>query len=122
MKRLALFALPLALLACGPDYDHTSIDGVVTGKLGGSVDIARVTVSEGAIVKAHIVSYNTDKKTMAMDIHSADESILQVKPVVSSNDYAFLGLAPGHTTVEIKADGDTVLVLEAIVTQQPAPP
>lgn len=122
MKKLAMLLVPLALVACGPDYDRTEISGVVTGKLGGSVNVSRVSVPEGSIVKAHLVSYDTDDKTMTAEIRSADERVLQVAPVVTKDDWAFLGVAPGRTTVDIKADGHTVLVIDAIVTPQPAPP
>lgn len=123
MKRvLALLALLGSTTACGPDYDHTVIDGVVTGTPRGSIDIARVIVAEGALVKAHIVSFDTDREKMPTDVRSADPATLQVSKVVSTDDYAFLGLKAGTTTVEIKAQGDTVLILEAIVTPQPAVP
>ena len=42
--------------------------------------------------------------------------------MVSPGDYAFLGLRPGQTEVEVLADGKVVLILTAVVTEQPTPP
>jgi hypothetical protein len=116
-------ALVLAgISACGPDYDRTDITGIVSATPAGSINVGRVTVVEGSLIKAHIVSYDTDHKVLPAEITSADSTTLEVAKVVSADDYAFLGLKPGTTTVEIKADGNVVLIIEAVVTRQPTAP
>jgi hypothetical protein len=126
MKSKILFAAALGLLgaslaACGPDYDRTEITGQVYGPLGGEVKRERIVVPVGQVAKAHIVSMNDDNETMSNQITSKDTAIMEAIQVVSDRDYAFLGIAPGKTQIEIKADGETVLIIDAIVTEQPSP-
>ena len=115
----ALVALPI--LACGPDYKKMEISGRKESPLGGKVEPNHVSVPEGMIVKAHIVPYNDDNELMQAHVFSHDPSILEVTAVVNDRDYAFIGKKPGRTRVEFQADGETVLVVEADVTEQPPP-
>ncbi|MDB4938680.1 MAG: hypothetical protein JWP87_5652 [Labilithrix sp.] len=116
-----LAALALGLGGCGPDYDHTDIASVRSppAPLTGHVDYARVQVSLGAVVTAHIVPYDDDHKVMSVDLRSKDPSVVEVTNVVSDHDYAFLGMKTGTTEVELRADGHLVLILTAVVTDQP---
>lgn len=121
-----VLAASSALMACGPDYSHTDIPstGIVKsagGSISGEITYQHVTVPVGAIVKAHIASFNTDNKAMANFVHSADPTIMDAVAVVSDHDFAFLGLRPGKTSIEIKADEDVVLVLDAFVVEQNDP-
>lgn len=116
---LSLVAFALALGACGPSYDHTEITGIVASPLGGAVTFQSVDVPEGMIVKAHIASLNDDDDLMDGIVRSHDESVVRVSRLVSDRDFAFEGLKPGRTEVEILADGKLVLVLDAIVSAQP---
>jgi hypothetical protein len=121
----ALAAASLLLLAgCGPEYDHTDILAVHAPPkpLAGQVDYARIQVSVGAVVTAHIVSYDDDHKEMAADLQSKNTNVVQVTGVVAPGDYAFLGMSVGQTEIEVRADGHLVLILTAIVTEQPALP
>jgi hypothetical protein len=113
----------VGLGGCGPDYDHTDIVGVRAppAPLSGRVDYARVQVSVGAVVTAHIVPYDDDHKALDVDLRSKDPSIVEVTNVVSDHDYAFLGMKTGTTEIELRADGHLVLILTAVVTDQPAP-
>jgi hypothetical protein len=108
---------------CAADYDHTDINVVRSppAPLTGNMNYARIQVSVGAIVTAHIVSYDDDRKQMDAVLRSKDTSIVEVAGVVSDHDYAFLGLRPGTTEVHLEANGKLVLILTAIVTDQPAP-
>ena len=117
-------AAALALAGCAPEYDHTDIVSVKAPPkpLDGRVNYARIHVSVGAIVTARIVSYDDDRKEMAADLRVKDPTIVEVTGVVTPGDYAFLGLRPGETDVEILADGKLVLILTAVVTEQPPPP
>jgi hypothetical protein len=127
-RRLATIALVAgaasALAGCGPDYDHTdlAIGKAPPKPLDGRVDYARIQVSVGAVVTAHLVSYDDDHKEMATDLRSKDPSVVEVAGVVSPGDYAFLGLRPGSTEIEVRADGHLVVVLKAVVTEQPPLP
>jgi hypothetical protein len=119
------FAISAAALAgCGPEYDHTDIIGVHAPPkpLDGRVSYARINVSVGAVVTAHIVSYDDDHKEMDADLRSKDPKVVEVTGVVTPGDYAFLGLQPGQTEVEVRADGHVVLILTAVVTDQPPLP
>lgn len=115
---LSLLTLAFALGACGPSYDHTEITGVVASPLGGTVTFQSVDVPEGMIVKAHIASLDDDEDLMDGAVRSHDESIVRVSGLVSDRDFAFEGLKPGRTEVEILANGKLVLVLDAIVSAQ----
>jgi hypothetical protein len=122
---LSLFAAaPFALAGCGADYDHTDVVAVhkPPSPLAGRVDYARIQVSVGAVVTAHIVSYDDDHKEMDAALRSKDPSVVEVTGVVTPGDYAFLGLRAGQTEVEVRADGHLVLVLTAVVTEQPPLP
>lgn len=122
---LSTFAVAaVALAGCAAEYDHTDIASVHAPPkpLDGRVSYARVNVSVGAIVTAHIVSYDDDHKEMAADLRSKDTNVVEVTGVVSPGDYAFLGLRTGQTEVEVLADGHLVLILTVVVTDQPSLP
>jgi hypothetical protein len=116
-------ALGLALLTgCGPDYDHTDISSVRASPLGGSVSYTRIDVPAGMVVTAHIAAYDDKHNTMSVDLRSRDATVVEVANVVSEHDYAFFGLRPGVTQVELRADGKVVLIVDAVVTAQPPQP
>ena len=127
-RRLALLSTisvaAAALAGCGAEYDHTDIVGVHAPPkpLDGRVSYARINVSVGAVVTAHIVSYDDDHKELAADLRSKDTNVVEVTGVVTPGDYAFLGLRPGQTEVDVRADGHLVLILTAVVTDQPSLP
>ena len=114
-----LSTVALGLVACGPDYDHTDISAVRKTKLGGDINIQRLEVPEGLVLKAHIAVWNDDEETMPLVVRSKDPSIVEVAGVVSDRDYAFLGLQRGRTEIEFVADGTVVLTIEANVVAQP---
>lgn len=121
--RAAVLASALALGACGADYDHTEITNVKgSPPFPGSVSYARIVVPVGMVVTAHVVSYDDDHKAMAMGLQSMDPRVVEVEGVVSANDYAFFGLTPGTTDVQLTAAGKVVLIVTAVVTDQPALP
>jgi len=121
--KLAALALASAALAgCGPDYDHTEIVGIVPSRLGGRIDYTRVEVPVGMVVKAHIAPYNDERELMPTSVRSLDPSVMEVSSVITDQDFAFLGLRPGVTQIELRAEGELVLVLDAVVTEQPAAP
>lgn len=128
VRRLAVlsaFALSAAALAgCGAEYDHTDIVGIHAPPkpLDGRVSYARISVSVGAVVTAHIVSYDDDHKEMDAELRSKDPKVVEVASVVTPGDYAFLGLQPGQTEIEVRAGGHLVLILTAVVTDQPPLP
>jgi hypothetical protein len=109
-----------ALVGCGPDYDRTDIGGVLLPP-GGEINHARVVVPQGLVVKAHIVPFNDDDEAMPLQIRSGNPELLEVAATINDRDFVFLGKRLGSTTVELKADGKVVLVLDAIVTEQPSP-
>jgi hypothetical protein len=124
LGRIAIaFVCSLAAAGCAAEYDHTDITVVrpPPGPLEGSVNHARVQVSVGAVVTAHIVSYDDDHEDMAVELRTKDRSVVEVANVVSEHDYAFLGLRPGVTDVELLAGGKLVLIFTAVVVDQPAP-
>jgi len=112
----------VSILGCGVDYDRTDITAVKASPLGGSITTARIELPVGMILKAHIVSYDDDRKEMDNDLYMKDPSIADVTGVVSDRDYAFYGLRTGATEVEIRADGKLVLIITVVVTDQPVLP
>lgn len=119
----AVLAGALALSACTADYDHTEITNVKGSQpFPGTVSYGRIVVPVGMVVTAHIVSYDDDHKSMAMGLQSMDPRVVEVEGVVSANDFAFFGLTPGSTDVEFTAAGKVVLIVTAVVTNQPALP
>ena len=66
--------------------------------------------------------YDDDHKELAADLRSKDTNVVEVTGVVTPGDYAFLGLRPGQTEVEVRAGGHLVLILTAVVTEQPSLP
>lgn len=120
-KVFALAACVVTMIACGPDYEKTEVTAVKPSPLGGTVSTRQVSVPEGMIVKAHIVTFNDDQEVMHAHVLSHDESIVEVVAVVNDRDYAFIGKKPGRTEVEFQADGETVFTVIAEVTAQPPP-
>lgn len=120
---LALAALAFggaSLTACGPDFDHVSIDGVVTAGNGtGAINTARITVQEGMVLKAHIVPYNDDNEIMLTRLETHDGRFIGTSYVISDQDFAFYGISAGETDIDVFAEGKLVLVLHAVVTPQP---
>lgn len=124
MKAASLFTVALVALGlagCGPSYDRLDITSKVLSPLGGEIDVQHIQVPEGMIVKAHIVPYNSDDDAMGVQLHSVDPSIMDVINVAHDHDFAFLGNRPGQTQIEVTAEGETVLIVDALVTPQPAP-
>jgi hypothetical protein len=120
-KVFALAACVMTMIACGPDYEKTEVTGVKPSRLGGTASNRLVSVPEGMIVKAHVVSFNDDNEIMHAHVLSHDDSIVEVVAVVNDRDYAFIGKKPGRTEVEFQADGETVFTVIAEVTEQPPP-
>lgn len=120
-KILSLLAVGGLLAACGPDYEKIEITAEKKSPLGGEVKSNHVSVPEGMIVKAHIVPYNDDGEAMQQHVFSRDPDVLEVVAIVNDRDYAFIGKKPGRTQVEFQAEGDTVLIVEAEVSEQPPP-
>lgn len=114
-----LAAAALGLTACGPEFEKLYIDGVVTSSATpGSINVSRVTVPEGAVLKAHIVAKNDDQEDMETRVETKDGRVLGVSSVVTPNDYAFYGITAGETEVDVLADGKLVLVIRAVVVPQ----
>lgn len=120
-KVCALAACVMTMIACGPDYEKTEVTAVKPSPLGGTASNRLVSVPEGMIVKAHVVSFNDDNEIMNAHVLSHDDSIVEVVAVVNDRDYAFIGKRPGRTEVEFQADGEIVFSVIAEVTAQPAP-
>jgi hypothetical protein len=124
MKLAGVVACTLALAGCGAaDFDHTEITNVKgSPPFPGTLNYARIVVPVGMVVTAHIISYDDDHKTMTTGLTPSDTRVVEVTTVVSPNDFAFFGLTPGTTDVQLTADGKVVFILTAVVTDQPALP
>jgi hypothetical protein len=88
-------------------------------ELSAEVSPRRIQVTHGGVVTAHIAPFNSDNKPMVGDVASDDRTILDVQRAYGDKNYAFLGVKPGKTIVELKADGVTVARIESEVTSQP---
>lgn len=116
-------ALALGGTACGPEYDRTEISAVKgQNTLGGAINTQRLDVPEGLVITAHIVVWNDDNEQMSLGVRSKDPSVVEVAGVVNDRNYAFLGLKPGQTEIELVADGTVVLTIPATVATQPELP
>ena len=129
MKRtFGLLAVVAAVAAgsagCAAEYDHTEISGFRPSLFssGEGVDRSRITVHSGMIVTAHVISYNDDNNIMTMSVRARDPSIVDVSNVISDHDFAFIGMKPGVTEVEVVAGNKVVLIISAVVLEQPAQP
>ncbi len=111
-------AVPLALLGgctAGPSYRNHTVDQVVKPS-GGEATTLRFRVPHGAVVKAHVVAFDTEGRRMDGDILPVDPSLMEVDRVVSGpDDYAVLGLHPGRTALRLVAGGQIVREVEAEV-------
>lgn len=112
----------LSVAGCADDFDHTDISQVRASPLGGGINYARVEVPVGMLVTAHVINVDDDRDEMKTEFRIKDSSIVDVQGVVSDSDYAFFGLRPGTTDIEIRAAGKLVLIITAIVTAQPPLP
>lgn len=121
MLAAALAACGLLLGGCADEYERTDITNVRKSDLGGAISTSRIEVPVGMIVTAHIVPFNDDREMMAAELRSANPDVVEVAHVVSDRDYAFLGMRPGVTEVELRADGKVVLIIQAVVTEQSPP-
>jgi hypothetical protein len=122
-NRSVLACVAVASLAaaagCVAEYQRTDVDGVVESPLGGSVNYASVSVPEGMVVKAHIAPFNDDNNPLTCVLSSEDATIMDVSQAVGDKDYAFYGLKPGTTRINVRAGDAVVMVLDAVVTAQP---
>jgi hypothetical protein len=119
---LAAAIVSMGAAACGPDYSKTNITSVVPGAPGNEINNNHVTVAEGTVLKAHIESTNTSNDKMGNVLQTDDPSIADVTYVVSDHDWLFFGNKVGQTHITIKANEDTVIILDALVVAQPASP
>jgi hypothetical protein len=115
-------ALAFGSIACGPDYERTDITSTVPDELGGGVNVQKLTVHEGMILKTHLTVWNDDKEQMKLTIRSDRDDIVEVGNVISANDFVFIGKHIGQAAIEIRADDELVLRIFAEVVPQPAPP
>lgn len=122
LRLLALGAgAALTLMACGPDYERIDINGQTQSDLGGVVNARQISIPEGMAVKVHIVPWNDDDEMMQGHAVSDNDSILEVRNVVSDRDFVFIARKVGQTSVAFQADGKTVLIVDATVTPQATP-
>jgi hypothetical protein len=93
---------------------------VVTQEVGAAsarIDLhTGISVPEGSAVSANIQLVAVDGDDMTGFLESEDPNILEVtQSAGSSNDYVFLGVSEGTTTVNVMANGVHVATVSAIV-------
>lgn len=123
-RRIAIALLSLgaiALSACGPDFDRVEI-GKQPSKIGGDISTTQLVIPVGMIVKAHLAPIDDSGDTMTARVRVVDNRILEAANVVTEADFAFIGLQPGTTEIELEADNKVVLIIPAIVTEQGVSP
>lgn len=91
------------------------IGGVITSQPGGYVDRSRVDIPVGGVVKANLVAWNDRDERMKLSIRTLDPQLLEVAEVVYEDQYAFMGRRVGTTEIEVRADDDLVLIIQARV-------
>ncbi len=119
-KYLLGAALAFAVLStgCAATYDRTDITDVSQGDMPGTVSLNTVRVTEGALITAHVIPYNSDGNPLNGEVRSQNPKILECTRAIG-NKWAFLGVSKGTTTVELVADGEIVGRITAEVTAQP---
>ena len=117
VRWVAVGVAAAALAGCGPDYDHTELTGIVA-LAGAECTRERIVVTHGTLLKVHVVSKNDSYDEMDNSVTSANKNVLEVAPVINPRDWTLIGVNPGQTEVEIKANGKTVLIIEAFVVPQ----
>ena len=115
---LVLFFLGTVLTGCAAGYSRTEISSVSSNELSAEVTPTHITVTHGGVVTAHIAPFNSDSNPMVGDVASDDRTILDVQRAYGDKNYAFLGVKPGKTIIEFKADGVTVARVESDVVEQ----
>lgn len=120
-RAIVLAGIVGAAVACGPDYERMEMSGTVKDDFGGTIDIRRLTVHEGMIVKSHLVAWNDDQEAMPLVVRVEDPDTVELASVISDRDYAFIGRKQGRTRINFEADGVLVLIVEAEVVPQPTP-
>lgn len=109
----------LAVNGCVATYGRTDISMVSgSAELPSTVTGRHISLSVGGVVTAHIGPFNSDDKPMVGDVASEDNNVLEVSRAYGDKNYAFLGKHPGKTTVELKADGVVVALIDAEVLDQ----
>ena len=128
MRRLAGAALLAVVVAgCGNDYQETDVSAVVSSFAGASsnqadtVDTHHISITEGHLVKAHIVVLDDDNKPMGLALRSTNPSVIDVHYVITPDDFAFIANGVGTADIEVIAEGTRVLTIQAIVVPQPSP-
>ncbi len=109
-------------VACGPDYERMELSGRVQEDFGGTIDLQRLEVHEGMIVKSHIVAWNDDHEAMPLVVRVDDTSTVELANAISDRDYVFIGRKVGKTRITFEADGVLVLIVDAEVLPQPEVP
>lgn len=118
---LVCLTLSLGLAACEGDFNRVEIKKQPS-KIGGDITRSRLEVPVGMIVKAHLAPLDDDFDVMDATVTVDDDSVLEAAPVVSEADFAFIGLKPGATEIVLRANGRTVLIIPAVVTEQTISP
>jgi hypothetical protein len=114
----AALAFAVASTGCAASYDRTDITDVSQSDMPGTVSLNTVRVTEGSLLTAHVIPYNSDGNPLNGEVRSQNPKVLDCTRAIG-NKWAFLGVSKGTTTVELVADGEVVGRITAEVTAQP---
>lgn len=118
-----LFAVSLLAtfaLGCGRHYEEHDVQEIKANG-GGRIDDLTVSLPEGAVLTAKLIPLDNDEEPMSdPDVRSDDPNVLGVLRVAdgTSVHFAFVGRAPGRTTVRYFAESRQVRQAPAIVSER----
>ncbi len=107
-------------VSCGPEFDY--LDLYVVSEPAFAVDVGsdavRLPAGATVVVTAHPRSSkrkdydsNTD-----LELNSENDAVFAVNPGLHRNEFAFIGISPGQTRIEVRVDGHLEDHIDVVVT------
>jgi hypothetical protein len=121
MATIASLAVSMSFGCSNGNYGSAVITDQV-GDPAARIDFhTGISVPEGSVVSANIQLVAVDGDDMTGSLESRDPDILEItQSAGSSNNYVFLGVSQGTTSVLVMANGVQVGTLSAVVVPPPA--
>ncbi len=107
-------------VSCGPEFDYLEIDVVSEPTFDVVVDsdVVRLPAGTTVMVAAYPTSSNRKEYDSNTELQLTSENpvVFSVSPGLHRNEFAFSGIAPGETQMEVRVDGNLEDYLDVVVT------